>query len=291
MAFGTGLFFSIDRGINKINLNLPILKLYRRFFYRKGHGVHSPFVYNLITKVIEERIPFYAFEEIEKFRETLLKGNNNLAIITAEETQSSNYGAFLFRMVNFFKCRSVVQIGCSTGVMSIYLASASRTRTECYALENRFDLLQQAKSFAVAHHLHKLYFVEGDYEKSLQSVANRLTKTDLLFINQLPDSMDVEYIIQLCKPLISQSSILIINDIAKNKKIKKAWKKIKEDPQVKVSMDLYALGILFFNEKLPKRHYKAYFNHGKKQSLHKKRRRGLYFFSRREKSTKNESAH
>jgi predicted O-methyltransferase YrrM len=248
-------------------------------------------VYNLITKVIEEKIPFYAFEEIEKFRETLLRGGNDLAKITAKETQSPNYGAFLFRMINFFKCRTVLQIGCSTGVMTAYLASAGRTQTECFALENRSNVLQPAKDFALAHHLCKLCFIEGDYEKSLQSVANRLTKIDLLFVNQLPDSMEVENVIHLCKSLINESTILIINGIGANKKIKKTWKKIKEDPQVRVSMDLYALGIVFFNEKLQKRHYKVYFNHGKKQSLYKKRRRGLYFLSRRKKGSKNEFAH
>ena len=38
--------------------------LYRRVRYRKGYGVHSPFVYNLITKVIEESGHFYLLDDI-----------------------------------------------------------------------------------------------------------------------------------------------------------------------------------------------------------------------------------
>jgi len=264
---------------------IPGIKLYRKLFYRKGYGVHSPFAYNLITKVIEEKAPFYAFEDIETFRKNLLSDKNNLSSITGKETQHPNYGAFLFRMVNFFKCQTILQIGCSTGVMSLYLAFASRTQTECYAFENRPNLLQPAKDFALAHNLNKLYFIEGNYSEQVQNICNSLTKIDLLFINQLPDSLETEKIIRLCESFVDESTIFIINDIATNKDRRNLWKKMKNHPQSRVSMDLYALGVVFFNKKLPKRHYKVYFNHGKKQNLHKSRRRRLYLIGRRKKSS------
>lgn len=41
--------------------------LYRSIRYRKGFGVHSPFVFNLITKVIEEKCSYYSFYDIELY--------------------------------------------------------------------------------------------------------------------------------------------------------------------------------------------------------------------------------
>lgn len=46
--------------------------LYRGIRYRKGFGVHSPFVFNLITKVIEEKCSYYSFYDIELLRKQLL---------------------------------------------------------------------------------------------------------------------------------------------------------------------------------------------------------------------------
>jgi predicted O-methyltransferase YrrM len=272
-------------------MRISDIKIYRKIRYGRGYGIHSPFAYNLITKVIEEKSSFYAYKEVENFRKKLLAGNDELSLITAKETQHPNYGTLLFRIVNFFKCRNVLQIGCSTGVLSLYLALASHTQGKCYLLEERFGLLQSLKDYALAHNLQKFRYIERNYIESLQKLHATFPEADLIFINLHSDSAEMEKILYLCMPFIKKTSILILNDIKKNKKMKNLWIKIKEYAQTRISIDLYALGIVFFDDKLPKRHYKVYFNHGKKQNLHKKRRRGLYFFSRRKKSSKNQFTH
>ena len=260
-----------------------------RFRYRKGFGVHSPFVYNLITKVIEEKAPFYAFEEIENFRKKLLNGSNELRVITAKETQSPNYGAFLFRLMNFFRCKSVLQVGSSTGVMSLYLASVSRTQGEYFFIEER-PILQEAEAFAMAQHLQKVHFVTGNYEENLQKIKTNFPKIELIFINQLPDSIEMEKGLTWVEDFRDQKSIVLVNSI-KKKKMKSLWNRLKNLPQARTTIDLRVLGIVFFDDKLPKRHYKAHFNYGKKQNLHKNRRRRLHFISWRKKSTKDSSTH
>ena len=60
------------RIIPKANTLRKSILLYRGIRYRKGYGVHSPFVFNLITKVIEERCSYYSFNEIELMRRKLL---------------------------------------------------------------------------------------------------------------------------------------------------------------------------------------------------------------------------
>ena len=37
-----------------------------RFRYRCGYGVHSPFAFSLITDVIYEKMPYYAYSSLKK---------------------------------------------------------------------------------------------------------------------------------------------------------------------------------------------------------------------------------
>jgi len=267
-----------------------LIKLYRKMRFRKGFGVHSPFVYNLITKVIEEKSVYYAFEEIENFRKQLLTDTEQSAI-TSRETQPAAYGAFLFRMVHFFKCQNIMEIGSSTGVMGLYLAMASRTQCNCWLLDERHGLAHEVRRFASAHHLNKLQYIEGDYMKNITRLGAELPEVDLLFFNHLPETYTIDELIRRCQPLMSKRGILILDNINRNKEMRKVWKSLKHNPQMRIMVDLYTLGIVFLNDRLPKQYYKAYFNSGKKHNLPTHRRKSLHFIRWRKKNAKNAFAH
>lgn len=73
------------RIIPKANTLRKGILLYRGIRYRKGFGVHSPFVFNLITKVIEERCQYYSFYDIELIRKQLLSKMTRSLIPTASK--------------------------------------------------------------------------------------------------------------------------------------------------------------------------------------------------------------
>jgi len=58
---------------------------------------------------------------------------------------------------------------------------------------------------------------------------------------------------------IHEESIIIVDDINWSKEMSMAWNKLKNDPNVTTSVDLYELGILFFKPALEKKHYKLMF--------------------------------
>ena len=265
--------------------------MYRKLRYRKGFGVHSPFTYNLITKVIEEKTPYYVFDDIENFRKELLTKESLSKISTVPETQSKNYGALLFRLINFFKCRSVLQIGCSTGVMSLYLALPLRNSCDCYVLEERTGLLDAARTFAGNHLLKNLHWMEGDYAGNLSKLKPEIAAFDFIFINAMGDAEKTREALRLTETFVYPGTVIVIDNIRQDKSMKKLWQEVKNRGDVGPTIDLLSLGLVFFNTNLHKQHYKSYFDNGKKQDLYEKRRRRFHFLSRRKKGVQSQSAH
>jgi predicted O-methyltransferase YrrM len=257
------------------------IKLYRKFRYRKGFGVHSPFTYNLITKVIEERSPYYAFEEIERFRRNLPP---------RRESRHRNYGALLFRTVRFLKCQTVLQIGAQSGVLALYISFAAKRRAVCYALEETVGRLDAAKDFAARHNLENLHLLEGPLADSLQRLKTIAPAFDMIFVNLAGDARQTETALALAKPFFGNKSAVIIDGIYNNKGMQNLWKSWQTAPEARVTVDLFALGMIFLDKNLHKQYYKIYFNYGKKQNLHRRRRQRKYFLSRWKKNPKKQSA-
>ena len=57
-------------------------------------------------------------------------------------------------------------------------------------------------------------------------------------------------------PHLNENSILIFDDIHWSQGMCQAWKSIQQDPQVKLSIDLFFFGVLFFkNDFKEKQHF------------------------------------
>lgn len=93
--------------------------LYRFLRYRKGFGVHSPFAFSFITKVIDERCGYYCYQDIELIRRQLIHKGNKLAGKDIKHT----HGELLFRTVNYFKPKTLLQIGSPAGIASLYMTA------------------------------------------------------------------------------------------------------------------------------------------------------------------------
>ena len=164
--------------------------LYRGIRYRRGFGVHSPFVYNLITKVIEERCPYYSFQDIELYRKQLShkmdpitypdwrnKGRlrcRTVAEIVRREAVKPKLGALLFRVANYFKARNILQIGTTMGISTLYLTSYS-TSLRCVALENVPGFAQIAREAFEKKARNPIDLRVGGYKELLPYLSGQCT--------------------------------------------------------------------------------------------------------------------
>ena len=65
---------------SKGQLLLKYLQYYFAASNGKGHGMHSPFVFEFITKILNDKNDYPEFEKVESLRRQLLNDNVNLEV-------------------------------------------------------------------------------------------------------------------------------------------------------------------------------------------------------------------
>lgn len=248
--------------------------LYRKIRHSKGYGVHSPFVYNLITRVIEEKGKYYRFEDIESYRKRLHQNEEwisvgdrrnpqrlrrrSIAELVRSEAISPKLGALLFRLTNHFRPRNILQVGSSMGLSTLYLTSYASELT-CVSLEP-----DQARS-----HISQWVYNEaarssidlriGDYMNLLPGVLKEIQPFDFIFFANRNEQLDLFWLFTTCLPYAQQETLFVLDGIHSNREAARQWKQICQHPEVTVTLDLYAAGIVFIDKKLHKRNYKVYY--------------------------------
>lgn len=80
---------------NRWELGLKFLKYYLTASNGKGHGIHSPFVFDLVEQVLNDQRRYYAYDQIESLRQRMLKNESLLEVVDwgAGSSFTSNIGA------------------------------------------------------------------------------------------------------------------------------------------------------------------------------------------------------
>lgn len=239
----------------------------------RGHGIHSPFLFMFDRFVLEEKHPFYIFESIEKLRSDLkhnelvlsitdfgtgINRNRTVADIANKSLKSAKYGQLMFRIAHYFKARNVIELGTSLGVTTAYLA-ASSSKIKCVSLEGCPQISGVSRQNFKKLSLDNIQLYVGDINTTLEQVLNEHKQLDLIFFDANHRSEPLLRYFDQCMSHVHNHSVALIDDIYWSKDMEYAWSMIKNHPNVTSTIDLFQLGIVFFNTDLHKKHYKVRF--------------------------------
>lgn len=239
----------------------------------KGFGVHSPFIYQFVRFVLYEKYYFYSFTAIENIRKKLKTDKRIIDIqdfgtgydrketigrIARNSLKSKKYGRLFFRIINYYKFKQVLELGTSLGITTCYLASSSN-RINCISLEGSSGIADIAQENFKTLGLNNIRTVVGNIDNTLNVVLNEISELDFVFFDANHQSVAVLNYIEKCLQKTHQNSIFVIDDIHWSKDMETAWEAIKKNPEVTTTIDLFQLGIVFFNKDLSKKHYKMRF--------------------------------
>ena len=251
-------------------------KIYKYIFHllsarnSNGFGVHSPFIYNFTKFVLCEKCSFYIFPVIENLRSNLKKDfrvlnvkdfgtgidrNSTISDIAKYSLKSKKQGQLLFRIAHYIKAQNVLELGTSLGVTTSYLASPS-SKIKCVSLEGCPEIAQIAYQNFEKLGIKNIELIVGSIDETLETAINKFDILDLVFIDANHKSEAVLRYFELCLNKINKDSILIFDDIYWSSDMEMAWQIIKNHSLVTSTIDIFEMGIVFFNSNLNKTHYK-----------------------------------
>jgi hypothetical protein len=117
------------------------LKYFFHARHRKGQGIHSPFMFDFITSVLQDRKWYNAYGIAGNYRKSLLKNRSLIAItdfgagsrighsrrqsvaeIARRSAVNRKFGHLLYRITKHYKPERIIELGTSLGISTYYLA-------------------------------------------------------------------------------------------------------------------------------------------------------------------------
>lgn len=230
-----------------------------------GHGIHSPFVFDFVKHVLNDKQSYPVYQSIESLRKQLLanstvievedfgagssviKTNKRVvSVIAASSLKPKKYAQLLYRMVKYYKPETIVELGTSFGITTAYLASAHKT-SKVFTCEGSTAIASIARQNFRSLQLNNIQLTEGDFAQTLSPLLAKLQTIDFSFIdgNHQKDPT-LDYFSKLLNHA-NPNTILIFDDIHWSAGMESAWDAIKKHPQVTLTIDLFFIGIVFIN--------------------------------------------
>ena len=241
--------------------------------HKYGHRIHSPFVYDLITTVFRAKPDKSQFKKIEKRRAVLKADNTEIEIqdfgagsvrnasnvrkisyIARTSLSQGKYARLLFNLVNRYKPSTILELGTSLGISTVYLATANPS-ARVMSLEGSPAIAAIADKTMSDCSAENVEIRVGNFNDTLSQALTDLQNVDFAFIdgNHTKDAT-LRYFEQIY-PYCTEQSILIFDDISWSEGMREAWEQIAADQRVSISIDLCKQGIVFFRKGIEKQNF------------------------------------
>ena len=233
--------------------------------------VHSPFVFSLYTDILLSSKQYYAFAGIEKVRKQLLLSEQEITdpdpgagsqkpsrkrlvkTIAANSLLSPAQGRLLFKLVDHFKPKIILELGTSLGISTLYLSKAFST--EVQTIEGQASVAAIASRVFKNAHATNIQLHQGLFEETLPQLLPQLKQVDMLYMDGNHTYEATIHYFNLIFPYLHKDTVIILDDIRWSADMMRAWSFLSQHEAVHVSIDLQKIGFLFLRPSQEKEHF------------------------------------
>ncbi len=250
---------------------------YLKYLFRSGneHAIHSPFLFELYTNIISykrERHPDY--DDLNSLRKQLLDSDDEIEIldlgagsrinksnrrkiktIARNAEKPAKFGRLFHRLVRRFQPRTIVELGTSLGLTTLYLSRAGK-HSKIITFEGCPETARVAKRNFETYEADNIELILGNIDHTLPEKLETLTDgIDFLYVDANHRYEPTVRYFEQCLPYAHNDSIFIFDDIYWSKEMTQSWEYIKAHPRVSLTVDLFWIGLVFFRSEQAKENF------------------------------------
>ncbi|MFK7030912.1 O-methyltransferase [Flavobacterium oreochromis] len=263
---------------------IQLVKSYLKFLKNSTnqHGVHSPFVFSLVTKCFYDKTNYPEYKLLKEYRKSLLQNKEYIEVtdfgagsrvfksnkrqisaIAKNAGVSKKRAQLLFRIVRYFQPDSIyneqakqtiLEIGTSLGLATSAL-SLGNLKSNITTLEGCQNTNSISKIQFQKFNFNNVECVNTEFSKYLKNFQLPTSNFQLIYFDGNHSKKATLEYFELLLPSITNDSVWIFDDIHWSKEMEEAWEIIKNHPKVKVTIDTFQWGLVFFRKEQEKEHF------------------------------------
>jgi predicted O-methyltransferase YrrM len=237
------------------------------------YNLHSPFVYELYTQVIKPFKRYYAFGEIETLRRELLQNSQTIEVqdfgagsrvhkssirainqIARYSNAHPKQGQLLFKLVAHFQPTTILELGTSFGISTLYQAKA-KPSAHVYTLEGCPQTAKLAQQNFRKLQATNIEAIIGNIDQKLPQLLAQIEQVDWVFFDANHRLEPTIQYFEWCRAKAHENSVFVFDDIHWSSEMEKAWQTIQADSQVSLTIDLFQMGLVFFRKNQAKQNF------------------------------------
>ncbi|PJJ07072.1 putative O-methyltransferase YrrM [Flavobacterium sp. 1] len=251
------------------------IKSYFKFLWRSKneHAVHSPFVFNLLTKCFYDKKFKPEYIVLENYRTELLQNKKTIEVtdfgagsrvfksnvrpiaqIAKTAGISPKRAQLLFRIVNYFQPDTILEIGTSLGLATSAL-SLGNPKASIITLEGCPETAKQAQLQLQKFNCNNVESIVNEFSAYLKNDQPSTINHQLIYFDGNHSKEATLDYFSLLLPTITNETVWIFDDIHWSAEMEEAWEIIKNHPKITVSIDTFQWGLVFFRCEQPKQHF------------------------------------
>ena len=252
--------------------SLQIIFRYIQYLFtaKSKHSVQAPFLYELITEVIDNKSNDSNCRSIEAMRQKLCQSEKEIKItdfgagstinnskirkikdIAKNSAKNAKFGKLLYRIIQFYKPKNILELGTSLGISTSYLAKAN-DNAQVYTFEGCRETSKIAQDNFNKQNITNTSITLGNFNITLAERLKEIQTIDLAFIDGNHQENPTITYFEKCLEYANNNTIFIFDDIHWSKGMENAWSYIKAHPKITLTIDLFFVGIVFIKSELSK---------------------------------------